>query len=487
MSDSAADRELEELAEAAHERHVVVVGGGIAGLVAALECAKVGLRVTLVEASDRLGGNLRTIQVAGLELDAAVEGWSSRGAAVRALVRELGLEDRIVPARDARTWIAGLPSGAAPLPDGTIAGIPENPWDEDVRRIIGWSGTWRAYVDRLRPPLTIGKERSLGALVRSRMGAAVLDRLVAPLSLGVYGIHPDDIDVEGVAPGLSTALTRTGSLSGAVADLLVDRRKGGGGLEGLVGGTAGLVDALRRRLEGLGAEIVLGRAATRIERRADGRWTVAHAPASGDLPALDPADDVIVALPEHGARRLLAPLVPALDAPAEPSPAVEVVTLVVRTTRIDGSRGAVHPLPGTARAVGVVDSTARWPWLPMLAGEGIRILRVSFGTAGAPPVTGGLDDGDAFRLAADEASALLGVSVGEVSGAARERFAPPTPASALGHADAAAAARAAIRAVPGLAAAGGWLAGSGLAQIVPDSIAEAERVRRRALFGGSAV
>src|SRR6188768_3219369 len=78
MAESSGRDALGNLATAAHERHVVVVGAGIAGLVAALECAKFGLRVTLVEAHDRLGGTLAPIDVAGLRLDAAAEGWSTR-------------------------------------------------------------------------------------------------------------------------------------------------------------------------------------------------------------------------------------------------------------------------------------------------------------------------------------------------------------------------------------------------------------------------
>jgi len=484
MSDAATDGGLGELAAAAHDRHVVVIGGGIAGIVAALECAKVGLRVTLVEASGSLGGNLRTIEVAGLPLGAAVDGWSTRGAAVRALAAELGLAEQVVAANETQTWIAGLPEGAAPLPAETVAGIPANPWDEGVRRIIGWSGTWRAYVDRLRPPLTIGKERSLGALVRSRMGDAVLDRMVAPVSLGVYGTHPDDLDVEAVAPGLSTALTRTGSLSGSVADLLVDR-PAGSGLEGIVGGMSRLVAAAQARLDDLGVEIVLGRAATRLERLADGRWWVELDGESEDAPALDPAPDLVVAVPEADARRLLAPVVPALDAAVRSAHPVEVVTLVVDAPQLDGSRGAVYPVAGASRAAGVVDATARWPWLPVLA-EGDRVLRVSFGTGTAPAATADLDDAGASALAAQEASALLDAPIARIRGAARERFAPPVPASLRGHAESAAAVRAAVHAVPGLAAVGGWLAGSGLAQVVPDALEEAERVRRRALFGGGA-
>ena len=115
-------------------------------------------------------------------------------------------------------------------------------------------------MDRLRPPLTIGQERSLGRLVRTRMGELVLDRLVAPLSLGAFAIHPDDVDVELVAPGLSNALTRAGSLAGAVAQVRADaaRRPATEGLEGIDGGMIRLVDALRERLIGLGATVLVG-------------------------------------------------------------------------------------------------------------------------------------------------------------------------------------------------------------------------------------
>ena len=494
MTETDPGAELDAIASAARAQHVVVIGGGMAGLVAALECAKVGLRVTLLEASDRLGGAVDTIEVAGLELDAAVEGWSTRGGAVRALAVELGLASDIVPTSDKPVWISGLPSGAAPLPSATIAGIPANTWDESVRRMIGWRGAWRAFLDRVRPPLTIGKERSLGRLVRTRMGGVVLDRLVAPVSLGVYGVHPDDIDVEAVAPGLSTALTRTGSLSGAVADLLVDRSSGFP-LESVVGGMRRLAAAAETRLVELDVEIRLGVGAQSLARLADGRWTVATAavgePGSEAAAApatLDPAAHVIVATGEPQARRLLAPVVPALDAPALPRNPVEVVTLVVHETALDAApRGsAVYPVPGTARAAAVTDSTVRWPALAALAGPGIHVLRVSFGTAATPAATADLDDWAAAQLARNEASALLGVALADVRGSARARFDPPTPASAIGHSDAAAAVRGAVSAVEGLSVVGSWLAGSGLAQVVPDAIEESDRARRAILWAAGA-
>jgi oxygen-dependent protoporphyrinogen oxidase len=485
---------LDDLAAQAHGTSIVVVGGGIGGLIAALSCAKIGIRVTVVEASDRLGGALWTAEVGGVPVDLGAEGYATRDGAVRHLVEELGLTHEVTPPSPRAVWIAGLPGGAQPMPDGTIRGIPENPWDESVRRMIGWRGTWRAYLDRLRPPLTIGQERSLGRLVRTRMGELVLDRLVAPLSLGAFSIHPDDVDVEAAAPGLSAALTRTGSLAGAVMQLRDGTpRSTAEGLEGLEGGMSRLVDALHRRLIDLGVDIVLGTRVGGLEPQDDGRWTVvldaeANAGANaneGVAAAPEAADHVIVAAGARDAHRLLAPVVPALD-PAAVT-ALEVVTLVISTPEPDAApvRTAVYPVRGTSAAASVTDSTARWGWASRAAGPGVRVLKVTFGAPGAEPATAPLDDTAAVALAVAEASALLDTPLADanVRGSHRARYEQPPPVSAIGHSEAAQAAREAIHAVPGLAVVGAWVAGTGLAQVIPDALAEVERVRRAALWG----
>ena len=479
---------LDDLAAHAHETHVVVVGGGIGGLVAAHACAKVGIRVTVLEASDRLGGAVRTIDLAGVRVDLGAEGYATRGGAVRGLVDELDLTDAVALTAPRAEWISGLPGGAAPVPQGTVRGIPENPWEESIRRVIGRRGTWRAYLDRLRPPLTIGQERSLGRLVRTRMGELVLDRLVAPLSLGGFSIHPDDVDVELVAPGLNAALTRTGSLAGAVMQLRADRgpKPAGDGLEGIDGGMSRLIDALHDRLRTLGAEVRLQSPVDALERRDDGRWYVriaARGPVDGE--EIDIADAVILAAGADEAHRLLAVVVPALE--RTPVTVLEVVTLVVESAALAGApaRTAVYPVPGTAVAASVTDSTARWPWMSKDAQPRTRVLKVTFGGPGTPPATAELDDDAAAALALAEASALLDarLEAAHLRGSHRARWLQPPPVSALGRADAADAARSAIHAIPGLAVVGAWVAGTGLAQVVPDAIAEAERIRRHALWG----
>lgn len=86
-------------------------------------------------------------------------------------------------------------------------------------RAIGRRGAARAWLDTLLPVLRIGRAHSLAELVRTRMGVRVLEDLVAPVVSGVYSSRPEDIDVDLAAPGLNGAITRRGSLAGAVASL----------------------------------------------------------------------------------------------------------------------------------------------------------------------------------------------------------------------------------------------------------------------------
>jgi hypothetical protein len=91
-----------------------------------------------------------------------------------------------------------------------------------VRNAVGWGGAWRVYLDRIKPVLTIGAEQDLAKLVRTRMGEAALQKLVNPVLLERYGLPAEELAVDAVAPGLSQAITRGGSLSNGVAELLAE-------------------------------------------------------------------------------------------------------------------------------------------------------------------------------------------------------------------------------------------------------------------------
>jgi len=487
-----------ELAARAAAHHVVVIGGGIGGLVAARECAKVGMQVTVLEASDTLGGAIRRAELDGIVVDAGAESYATRGGHVRELLTELGLTDRIVTPNPTGAWLADAPGvTAAPLPKGGLLGIPANPFAEDVRRIIGWSGAWRAYVDRLRPPLTIGKEHSLGKLVAKRMGVKVRDRLVAPVTAGVYSAQPEDVDTEVAAPGLNAALTRAGSLSGAVIHLLAARadqakKAPGSAVEALSGGMSALVDALEADLVKLGAQIRTGAQVQTLVQTSDD-WIVSCAVrADAEAEVADEAEDaieqltadaVIVATAEPSAQALLAGHVELDEGGAAPE--IEIVSLLLNAPALDSApRGSgVLTVPGSHTAKALTHATAKWKWLRDAAGSR-HVVRVSFGTQGEPAATAHLDDADAARLALSEASALLGVSLPESALVAshRARFTQAQPASLIGAAERRRETRSAVQRVGGLAVVGAWVAGTGLAQVVPDAKAEADRLRRTLLW-----
>jgi oxygen-dependent protoporphyrinogen oxidase len=490
--------DLVGLAERASERHVVVIGAGASGLVAAREMARRGIRVTVLEAAEKAGGAIRSGEVAGIGLDLGAESFATRGGHVQTLVDELGLAGDVVePDHSAGgAWVAGVPGiGSAPLPKGGILGIPSNPFADDVRRVIGWGGAWRAYLDRVRPNLRIGHATSLGQLVRSRMGGKVLDRLVAPVTSGVYSAAADDIDPAIAAPGLNAALTRTGSLAGAVLELQEQRKAApGGAVKGLRGGMGRLVEALATDIVDRGGEVRTGVAVTEISPGDDTEWRVVTDQTTtdddgGQAPLTFDADAVIVATEEAPARRLLSPLTGSGLAAEPPAagPAVAIVTLVVDVPALDAApRGTgVLTVPGSHRAKALTHATAKWAWVRDAADAGTHVVRVSFGSIAEDPATDGLAPEQQVELARAEASKLLGTEIpaAAIRGSRLERFQQSQPAATHGHREQTEKAREAIRGIPTLGAVGAWLSGTGLAQVVPDAKAETDRVRRAVLFG----
>ena len=99
----------------------VVVGGGLAGLVAARELALAGELVTLLEASDHLGGMVTPVCLAGIEVDGGAEAYATRTDVVRSLCDELGVPVAAPQGRAHVFWPDG--DRRWPLAEG-ILGIP---------------------------------------------------------------------------------------------------------------------------------------------------------------------------------------------------------------------------------------------------------------------------------------------------------------------------------------------------------------------------
>lgn len=464
----------EDLVAHVRERRVVVVGAGAAGLVAAWECARVGLTVIVLDAADHVGGSLALSEIDGLAVDGAYTDFAADDPddpAVTTVLRLLGCAetDEVPPAR---TALAGV--GAAPA-EG-ILGIPTNPWDPDVRRIVGWPGTWRAYLDRLRPPMTIGREPRLGALVQGRLGPRIATRIVAPLARARWESAPHELDADAVIPGISTALTRAGSLTGAVAQVLAEpapaRRIPRGGF-------GPLLAALETQARDLGVDIRLGTTATRIARSGD-QWRIEVGAASLDEGAADPAepvdaDAVVIATGPADALRLLTPVVPGLEETGT-APEVNVVTLVLDVSAPLGAETVAFP--EGSQALSVTDVTALSPRLSEAAGPGRQVVRVVLAGAAAT-------DAEALARATASIADATGAALAptRVRGHARARRVATGTGRRVGDPERVAAVRTAIGAHEGLYAVGGWIAGGDLSEVIGDAVHTAERVRHDLLWG----
>jgi oxygen-dependent protoporphyrinogen oxidase len=355
----------------------VVVGGGIAGLVLARRLAMAGRRVVLLESSDRLGGQVRRVEIAGIDVDAGAESFATRGGVVAGLATEIGLGADIVAPAESPAWLYRADGTALALPATSLLGIPGYPLAADVIAAIGTGAAMRAQLDIVLPATVGARAATLGELVRRRMGAAVIEELVDPIVRGVHSTRADDLPVDRANPGLRAALLREGSLAQAVLSIR-ERAAAGSQVGGIRGGMARLVDELTADLELFGVDIRLGArldlGTVTAERAGDvaGRVTLAVAPPSND----DRRVTVV----------LLAADQPALDA-------------APRGTGLLVAADA----PGV-RARALTHLTAKWDWMRERAG-GLHLLRLSYD---------GHDVPDAAETARRDAATLLGTPLDTV-------------------------------------------------------------------------
>jgi oxygen-dependent protoporphyrinogen oxidase len=436
----------------------VVVGGGIAGLVVARDLGKAGRRVILVEASSRLGGEVARHTVAGIDLDAGAESFATRDDTIITLATQLGLGNEIVAPDPRGAWVVEADGHAFPLPKTGILGIPGTAMSKDVIDVVGTRGALRAEMDSLLPGPVGAREQKLGPLVRRRMGAAVLDRLVAPVTMGVHSAHPDDLDVDRVAPGLRAALLQQNSLARAVRHLR-EMAPAGSAVGGIRGGMARLVDELEADLATYGVDV---RTSTAVR---------SYDPASVTLATGEriSAGTVVLALGARDAARLEGDV----SAETAGSGLITLATLVVADRALDAApRGTgvlVARLPGSEprpdgiRAKALTHATVKWAWLAERT-DGRHVLRLSYD---APVVDRSTTDAALETMAVEDATRILGISLdpSTVEGFARIEWEGPYRASG------------GTSAVDtGVVRVGGAVAGRGLTGVVKDARAKAQGI-----------
>ncbi|AWR86809.1 protoporphyrinogen oxidase [Meiothermus taiwanensis] len=283
---------------------VVVVGGGAAGLSVAyyLQQAAPQLQITLLEATARLGGKITTVAEHGFVLEGGPDAVVRYKPWALELMQKLGLENRIVGTKPAHPS-ALIHDGreARPIPAGLQMVIPGDLWALARTPLLSPFGKARALLDLLLPQGT-PEDEPFGAFIERRLGRQVWERLVAPLSGGIYGGDPYELSTLAAFPQLKALEEQHGSL---IRGAIRQRRARGSREKGqlfasLEGGLGTLVEAIQARLSRI--EIRLNTPVTALERT--GGWRI-HTP-QGSLQA----DALVLATPARTAGELLKPLHP---------------------------------------------------------------------------------------------------------------------------------------------------------------------------------
>jgi protoporphyrinogen/coproporphyrinogen III oxidase len=510
---------------------VAVVGGGVSGLAAAHRLRTVlgpAAVITVLEQRDRLGGVLRTVDVAGVPFDVGAEAFLARRPEVPALLRELGLEGELLhPGGAAPSIRAG--GRTVPLPSGTLLGVPTSATRLDGA--LSAAAVAAALAERDRPlQWKAGGDVVLGGLLRVRFGDELTDRLADPLLGGVYAGRVDALGLRATLPALAAALDAGAPSLTAAADRAMppppasrhdtaresagigarvgrnwptsvepgygeppvpERGDAPGGRESPVstgrvsrsdspppvfgalrGGYATLVDTLAAA-----ADVQLSTTVRALTRRPRG-WRLDLGPGQGYLDV----DAVVLAVPAPAVARLLAEVAPVA---ARAAGEVELASSVVVALAYREADAATLPLTsGVLVAAGepvsikaATHSSRKWPHLAPSATDGVVRLRTSLGRFGEA-ATLQADDAELIARVRADLAVLAGITATPVA-VHVQRWGGGLPQYAVGHVDRVRAMEDGVGDLPGLSVAGAALHGVGVPACIGTAQEAAERVAAR--------
>lgn len=464
-------------------KHLVVIGGGIAGLSAAYyleqktQSSGQATLLTVLEAAPEWGGKITTARQDGFVIEGGPDTFLATKSWGVALCRELGLEERLHGTNPEKKHTYVLHQGhLAPLPDGLTMMIPTRFGPMIRTNLLSWPEKARMGLDFFLPASPLNGDESLGNFVSRRLGRPAYERLIEPLMSGIYAGDGDQLSLKSTFPYLrELELQHGGLVKGALATRRKMARKGGqapGTRSAFLTPTTGLaeiVEALVERLKASGADLRAGAPVTHLSRQEQNYLVELD---NGE--ALQ-ADGVILATPAFAAGELLAGLDAGLAQDLESIPYVSTATVSLAYHESDLPRpldgyGYVIPRREGRKALACTWTSTKFPHR---APQGYALLRVFVGRAGQEEDLP--QDSQALQaLAQEELRLTLGIQAEPLLSRVFY-WDRAMPQYNLGHPERVARIDAAVERLPGLALAGNGYRGIG----IPDCIHSGEQAADR--------
>ncbi|MBS1812048.1 MAG: protoporphyrinogen oxidase [Acidobacteria bacterium] len=186
----------------------IIIGAGISGLSIAYYLKKAGQNILLLEASERVGGVIQSLDADGFLLERGPN--SLRGThELLDLVDDLQLQDELVAAYPKAPAFVYFQKSLHPVPMSPPALIKT--------KLLSTKAKFRL----LREPFIAARkgtsEESLDSFVRRRLGDEILERFVAPFVSGVYAGDPKQLSIQASFARLAEFEMQAGSiLKGAI-------------------------------------------------------------------------------------------------------------------------------------------------------------------------------------------------------------------------------------------------------------------------------
>lgn len=268
---------------------VAVIGAGVTGLTAAYRLRQRGVRVVLYEASDRIGGAVKSERRGGYLAELGPNSLSPPSPAVDGLLDELGLESRKVSA-------SPLARHRYIVRRGRLVRLPTTPAELLTSRLLSNSAKLAIFGEPLIEAGDSPVDESVAAFVRRRFNQEVLDYIANPFVAGTFGGDPEQLSIRHAIPQLQVLERAHGSVMKAYMKTMKARRETGAAISGARGpvsfqdGLQEIPDAFGRELK---ADVRLRSPVTQLRGSTRG-WTVGAAFQAAEL-----YDAVIYAAPAY--------------------------------------------------------------------------------------------------------------------------------------------------------------------------------------------
>ncbi len=293
--------------------HIIIIGGGIAGLATAhylqkyAQENKVNLTYTLVEKDPKFGGKIVTSASDGFIIEGGPDSFISQKPWAYRLAVELGLKERLIGTNDDRRKTYVVHKGKLrPLPDGVMLIVPTRFMPFALSPLISPLGKLRMGMDLFIPPKKDDADESLSDFITRRLGREALDKIAEPLMAGIYVADPMRLSLKSTFPRFIAMEKKYGSLiKGMLSQMKARAQSAQNGNAApklplfmtLRGGLMELVNAIVDNLTG---ELISSVRVNELSRTADGRYTVELS--NGKVRR---ADKVVIATPAYIAADLL--------------------------------------------------------------------------------------------------------------------------------------------------------------------------------------